>query len=222
MDASRTVISRNRSPDLPFDHSLNPYCGCEHGCIYCYARPTHAWLGLSPGLDFERRLFYKPAAAEQLRRELARPSYRPATLVLGANTGPYQPIERWLRITRAVLTVLQNCRHPVAVTTKSALILRDLDLLRAMAAGGCLAVQLSITTLNAELARRLESRAASPQHRLETIRALAQAGISVGVLISPLIPGLTDQDLERILEAAAQAAGATRAEGLLLRLPQEV
>lgn len=221
VDASRTVISRNRSPDLPFDRSLNPYRGCEHGCIYCYARPTHAWLGLSPGLDFERRLFYKPAAAEQLRRELARPGYRSATLVLGANTDPYQPIERQLRITRQVLTVLRDCRHPVAVTTKSALILRDLDLLGAMAADGCVAVQLSITTLDAGLARRLEPRAASPQRRLEVMRALARAGISVGVLVSPLIPGLTDQELERILEAAAQA-GASRAESLLLRLPLEV
>ncbi|MCB2263745.1 MAG: PA0069 family radical SAM protein [Candidatus Thiosymbion ectosymbiont of Robbea hypermnestra] len=221
VDASRTVISRNRSPDLPFDRSLNPYRGCEHGCIYCYARPTHAWLGLSPGLDFERRLFYKPAAAEQLRRELARPGYRPATLVLGANTDPYQPIERRLRITRQVLTVLRDCRHPVAVTTKSALILRDLDLLGAMAADGCVAVQFSITTLDAGLARRLEPRAASPQRRLEVMRALARAGISVGVLVSPLIPGLTDQELERILEAAARA-GASRAESLLLRLPLEV
>lgn len=221
VDASRTVISRNRSPDLPFDRSINPYRGCEHGCIYCYARPTHAWLGLSPGLDFERRLFYKPDAAEQLRRELARPSYRPAPIVLGANTDPYQPIERKLRITRQVLTVLQACRHPVVVTTKSALVLRDLDLLGAMAADRCATVQLSITTLDPDLARRLEPRAASPQRRLEAIHALTQAGIPVGVLVSPLIPGLTDQDLERILEAAARA-GASRAESMLLRLPLEV
>jgi len=221
VDTSRTIISRNRSPDVPFERSINPYRGCEHGCIYCYARPTHAWLGLSPGLDFERRLFYKPDAAEQLERELARPGYRPATIVLGAVTDPYQPIERRLLITRQVLEVLHACRHPVAVTTKSALVLRDLDLLGAMAADRCVAVQLSIATLDVELARRLEPRAATPQRRLETIRALAQAGISTGVLISPLIPGLTDQDLERVLEAAARA-GASRAGSLLIRLPLEL
>jgi len=221
VDTSRTIISRNRSPDVPFERSINPYRGCEHGCIYCYARPTHAWLGLSPGLDFERRLFYKPDAAEQLERELARPGYRPATIVLGAVTDPYQPIERRLLITRQVLEVLHACRHPVAVTTKSTLVLRDLDLLGAMAADRCAAVQLSIATLDVELARRLEPRAATPRRRLEAIRALAQAGISTGVLVSPLIPGLTDQDLERVLEAAARA-GAFRAGSLLIRLPLEL
>jgi len=221
VDTSRTIISWNRSPDVPFDRSINPYRGCEHGCIYCYARPTHAWLGLSPGLDFERRLFYKPDAAEQLKRELAKPGYRPATIVLGAVTDPYQPLERRLRITRQILEVLQACRHPVAVTTKSTLVLRDLDLLGAMAADRCAAVQLSIATLDAGLARCLGPRAASPQRRLDVIHELTQAGIPTGVLVSPLIPGLTDQDLERVLAAVARA-GASRAGGLLICLPLEV
>jgi DNA repair photolyase len=221
VDASRSVISRNRSPDIPFDRSVNPYRGCEHGCVYCYARPTHAWLGLSPGLDFETRLFYKPDAAQLLARELAAPGYRPATLVLGANTDPYQPVERRLRLTRRILEVLAECRHPVAITTKSAGVLRDLDLLAPMAQQRLAAVQVSITTLDKALARRLEPRAASPARRLEAIRALAEAGVPAGVLVSPVIPGLTDQDLERVLAAAAEA-GAVRAGSLLLRLPLEV
>jgi len=221
VDKSRTIISRNQSPDIPFDRSINPYRGCEHGCIYCYARPTHAWLGLSPGLDFESRLFYKPDAAFQLEHELAKPGYWPATIVLGSNTDPYQPIERELRITRSLLEVLRDCRHPVAVTTKSALVLRDLDLLAEMAADGLAAAQISITTLDAGLARRLEPRAASPKRRLAAIAELARAGVPASVLVSPLIPGLTDQDLERVLEAAAQA-GATRAGSLLIRLPLEI
>ena len=221
IDSSRQVISYNRSPDIPFDRSVNPYRGCEHGCIYCYARPTHAWLGLSPGLDFERRLFYKPDATAQLRRELAKPGYRPATLVLGANTDPYQPIERRLGITREVLQVLSDCGHPAAITTKSALVLRDLDLLRPMAERRLIAVQVSITTLDDTLARRLEPRAASPRRRLRAVGELAAAGIPVGVLVSPLIPGLTDADLERIVELAA-AAGAARAGALLIRLPLEI
>jgi len=221
IDRSRRVISRNQSPDLPFDRSINPYRGCEHGCIYCYARPTHAWLGLSPGLDFERKLFHKPDAAEQLRRELAAPSYRPATLVLGANTDPYQPIERRLGRTRELLEVLSDCGHPVALTTKSALVLRDLDLLEDMARRRIVAVQLSVTTLDRELARRLEPRAAAPHRRLEAIAALSEAGVPAGVLVSPVIPGLTDSDLERIIALAAKA-GATRAGALLIRLPLEV
>jgi len=221
VDKSRSIISRNQSPDIPFDRSINPYRGCEHGCIYCYARPTHAWLGLSPGLDFESRLFYKPDAASQLRRELAKPGYEPAPLVLGANTDPYQPVERKLRITRQLLEILRDCRHPVAVTTKSALVLRDLDLLEEMAADRLAAVQISITTLDAGLARCLEPRAASPQRRLEAIRALADAAVPTGLLVSPLIPGLTEQDLERVLKAASEA-GATRAGALLIRLPREV
>lgn len=221
IDTSRSIISHNDSPDIPFDRSVNPYRGCEHGCIYCYARPTHAWLGLSPGLDFERRLFHKPDAAAQLRRALAKPGYRPATLVLGANTDPYQPIERRLGSTRAILEVLLEARHPVAITTKSALVLRDLALLRELAAADLVAVQMSITTLDAELARRLEPRAASPQRRLRALGELAAVGIPTGVLVSPLIPGLTDQDMEAIVAAAA-AAGAVRAGALLVRLPLEV
>jgi DNA repair photolyase len=221
VDTSRSLISYNQSPDIPFDRSVNPYRGCEHGCIYCYARPTHAWLGLSPGLDFETRLFRKPDAAGQLERELAAPGYRPATLVLGANTDPYQPVERRLGTTRAVLQVLHDCRHPVAITTKSALVLRDLDLLVPMAELGLVAVQISVTTLDAHLARRLEPRAASPERRLEVVQTLARAGVPVGVLVSPLIPGLTDADLERILERSA-AAGVSRAGCLLIRLPREV
>ena len=221
LDASRTVISYNQSPDIPFDRSLNPYRGCEHGCIYCYARPSHAWLGLSPGLDFETRLFYKPDAAAQLERELAAPGYRPAPLALGANTDPYQPIERRYRVTRAVLQVLADCRHPLTITTKSALVLRDLDLLVPLARQRLAAVLVSVTTLDRALARRLEPRAATPERRLEVIGALAQAGVPVGVLVSPLIPGLTDDDLERILARAAQA-GATRAASILIRLPLEL
>jgi len=221
VDTSRSVISYNRSPDIPFDRAVNPYRGCEHGCIYCYARPSHAWLGLSPGLDFETRLFYKPNAADLLERELAGPGYKPDTLVLGSSTDPYQPVERRLGLTRRILEVLAACRHPVAITTKSAGVLRDLDLLVPMAAARLTAVQVSITTLDPELARRLEPRAASPARRLEAIRALAEAGVPVGVLVSPLIPGLTDSDLERVLEAAAEA-GATRAGSLLVRLPMEI
>ncbi|MCU0835577.1 MAG: PA0069 family radical SAM protein [Chromatiaceae bacterium] len=221
IDASRTIISRNQSPDIPFDRSVNPYRGCEHGCIYCYARPTHAYLGLSPGLDFESRLFYKPDAAHQLAAELGAPGYRPATLVLGANTDPYQPVERRLGVTRAILQVLAESRHPVAITTKAALVLRDLDLLVPMAEQRLAAVQVSLTTLDGQLARRLEPRAASPQRRLEVIRTLSEAGVPVGVLVSPVIPGLTDDHLERVLEAAAEA-GATRAGSLLIRLPLEL
>jgi DNA repair photolyase len=221
IDVSRSIISFNESPDIPFDRSVNPYRGCEHGCIYCYARPTHAWLGLSPGLDFERRLFHKPDAAQQLRRALARRDYRPATLVLGANTDPYQPIERHLEGTRAILEVLLEARHPVAITTKSSLVLRDLDLLQALAAERLAAVQVSVTTLDAKLARLLEPRATAPRRRLRAVAELAAAGVPTGVLVSPLIPGLTDHHLEQIV-AAASAAGAERAGALLLRLPLEV
>jgi DNA repair photolyase len=221
VDASRTIISHNRSPDVPFDRSINPYRGCEHGCIYCYARPTHAWLGLSPGLDFESRLFYKPDAGRQLTRELSKPNYAPATLVLGANTDPYQPVEQRLRVTREILEVLAACRHPVVLTTKSGLILRDLDLLAEMAGQRLAAVNVSITTLEPALARRLEPRAAAPARRLEVVRTLAEAGVPVGVLVAPLIPAINDHELERIL-AAAKAAGASRAETLLLRLPLEL
>jgi DNA repair photolyase len=221
VDASRTVISHNRSPDLPFDQSLNPYRGCEHGCIYCYARPSHAWLGLSPGLDFESRLFAKPAAADLLRRELARPSYRCRPLALGTNTDPYQPIEREWRITRAVLELMRDSRHPVSIVTKSALIERDLDVLAELAQQGLVRVMISVTTLDRELARRMEPRAAAPQRRLQAMRALADAGVPVGVLAAPVIPALNDAELETILAASA-AAGADSAGWEFLRLPQEV
>ncbi|MGB0126309.1 MAG: PA0069 family radical SAM protein [Rhodocyclaceae bacterium] len=220
-DEARSVISWNESPDIPFDRSINPYRGCEHGCIYCYARPTHAYLGLSPGLDFERKLFFKRDAAAVLRRELARPGYRPATIVIGANTDPYQPIERRLGLTRSILEVLRDCGHPLGVTTKSALIERDLDILSAMARDGLASASISVTTLDQGLARRLEPRAATPKRRLEAIAALAEAGVPTGVLVSPVIPALTDQDIERVLQAAA-AAGAVFAACTLIRLPAEV
>ncbi|MDX2102525.1 MAG: PA0069 family radical SAM protein [Alphaproteobacteria bacterium] len=219
-DTSRTVIARNDSPDIPFDQSLNPYRGCEHGCVYCFARPTHAWLGLSPGLEFETKLLAKRDAARLLEKALRRPGYRCQVLVLGSNTDPYQPIERQERITRSVLEVLAAFQHPVAIITKSALVTRDLDLLAPMAAAGLASVGVSITTLEPSLARTLEPRAASPQRRLDTIRQLAAAGVPSAVLASPMIPGLNDHELERILEAAAEA-GATTASMLLLRLPLE-
>jgi DNA repair photolyase len=220
-DASRSVLVYNQSPDLPFDRSLNPYRGCEHGCIYCFARPTHAYLGLSPGLDFETRLFSKPDAAALLETALRKPGYRPATLALGVNTDAYQPLERRLGITRSVLEVLQRFRHPLAIVTKSALVERDIDILREMAADHLVSVHLSVTTLDGELARRLEPRAAAPHRRLRTIGRLAAAGIPVSVLAAPVIPVLTDPELEAIL-AAATDAGARSASYILLRLPLEV
>ncbi|GBD42700.1 hypothetical protein HRbin40_00155 [bacterium HR40] len=221
LDRSRTVLARNESPDIPFDRSVNPYRGCEHGCIYCYARPTHNWLGFSSGLDFETKILVKPEAAELLRHELARPGYRCAPIALGTNTDPYQPLERRLRVTRSILELLAACRHPVGIVTKSAGVLRDLDLLVPMARDGLASVFLSITTLDAALARRLEPRAAAPHRRLEAIRALASAGVPTGVMVAPVIPALTDHELERILEAAAEA-GAERAGWILLRLPHDV
>ena len=221
LDHSRRVISWNESPDLPFDRSLNPYRGCEHGCIYCYARPSHAQLGLSPGLEFETRLVYKPDTAARLREELARPGYRCAAIALGAVTDAYQPIERRLGITRQVLEVLRETHHPVSVVTKSALIERDVDLLADMAAQGLAEVALSITTLNDSLARRLEPRAAAPQRRLQVMARLADAGVPVSVMVAPVIPVLTDPELEAILQAA-HAHGARSAQYILLRLPQEV
>jgi len=221
VDHSRTVIAYNRSPDVPFDRSINPYRGCEHGCIYCFARPTHAYLDCSPGLDFETRLFYKPAAVDLLRRELARPGYRAAPIAIGVNTDAWQPVERRLGITRRILEVLADCRHPCATVTKSALIERDIDLLAGMAEQRLIHVMVSITTLDRGLARRMEPRAAAPQRRLEVIRRLAGAGIPVGVLVAPVIPVLTDPELEAIL-GAARAAGATAAGYILLRLPHEV
>ncbi len=220
-DASRTVIARNTSPDVPFDRSLNPYRGCEHGCIYCFARPTHAYLGLSPGLDFESRLFYKPDAAKLLAQELGRPGYRCAVLAMGTNTDPYQPAERDKRITRDILEVLRDHNHPVGIVTKSALVLRDIDILAPMAERGLAQVCVSVTTLDRSLARRMEPRAATPARRLDAISGLSAAGIPTGVMAAPVIPALTDHELENIL-AAAHAAGADFASYIVLRLPLEI
>ncbi|HUN93210.1 MAG TPA: PA0069 family radical SAM protein [Burkholderiaceae bacterium] len=220
-ERARSIISRNDSPDIPFEHSINPYRGCEHGCVYCYARPTHAYLGLSPGLDFETRLYAKPNAAAVLEDELRRPGYVPKWIALGANTDPYQPIERRLQITRAVLRVLSEFNHPVGITTKSALCERDIDILAPMAAKGLARVLVSVGTLDAEIARRMEPRASSPTRRIEAIGRLAAAGIPAGVIVAPIIPALTDPDLERVLEAA-RGAGAATASYTVLRLPLEV
>jgi DNA repair photolyase len=219
--SARSIIARNDSPDVPFSQSINPYQGCEHGCVYCYARPSHAYLDLSPGLDFETRLYAKTNAAELLRRELARPGYVCEPMALGTNTDVYQPIERRLRITRSILEVLAECDHPVTIVTKSALVERDIDLLSPMAAKRLARVFVSVTTLDGGLARRMEPRAAAPHRRLATIRALSAAGIPVGVMVAPVIPQINDRDLEAILEAAANN-GATSAGWVMLRLPHEV
>jgi DNA repair photolyase len=221
IEQARSIISRNQSPDIPFDRSVNPYRGCEHGCVYCYARPTHAYLGLSPGVDFETRLYAKINAAELLDAELRRPGYRAAVLALGANTDPYQPVEEKQRITRGVLEVLTAFGHPVTITTKSALVLRDVDILQDLARRNLVRVQFSVATLDRSIARTLEPRASTPARRLEALRALAQAGVPTGVIVAPLIPALTDPDLETVLEAAA-AAGAVHASFNVLRLPLEV
>jgi len=218
---ARTIIARNDSPDIPFTQSVNPYQGCEHGCIYCYARPSHAYLDLSPGLDFETRLFAKPDAAALLTAELAKPGYACDPIALGANTDPYQPIEREWKITRSVIEVLAACDHPLTITTKGVLIERDLDLLAAMAKKRLVRVFVSIAMLDRDLARRLDPRAPAPQRRLQIVTALREAGVPVGVNVAPVIPQLTDKDLEAILEGAA-AAGATHAGYTLLRLPREV
>jgi DNA repair photolyase len=218
---ARSIISRNDSPDIPFDRSINPYAGCEHGCIYCYARPSHARLGLSPGLDFETRIFAKTNAAALLRAELRRPGYVPALIALGANTDPYQPAERKLEITRAVVQVLSDFNHPVGITTKSALVTRDIDLLAPMAAKRLVRVYMSIGTLDPALARILDPRAPAPARRLEAVRRLVDAGIPTGVLHSPVIPAINDKDIEAVLGAAAQA-GAESADYVMLRLPLEV
>jgi DNA repair photolyase len=221
VDATRTIIARNASPDIGFDRSINPYRGCEHGCIYCYARPSHAYLGLSPGLDFETRIFYKPQAAALLAAELRQRGYRCRPIALGSNTDPYQPSERRLGVTRAILEVLRDFRHPVTIVTKSALVQRDLDILTDMARDRLAVVTVSVTTLDRDLARRLEPRAATPQRRLETIAALAAAGVPTGVLSAPMIPALNDSEMEDIL-ARAHAAGARTAGYTLLRLPLEL
>ena len=215
------VISYNRSPDLPFDRAINPYRGCEHGCTYCFARPTHAWLGLSPGLDFETRLIARPGAPARLDAELRARGYRVAPIAIGTNTDPYQPIERQYRITRACLEVLDRFNHPVAVVTKGALIEDDIERLAGMAARGLAKVGISVTTLDADLARRLEPRAPAPTRRLETIRRLGAAGVPVRIMVSPVVPGLTDPEIEAILQAG-QEAGADAASWIMLRLPHEV
>ena len=221
LDASRTIISRNDSPDVGFGQSINPYRGCEHGCVYCFARPTHAYLGLSPGLDFESRLFYKPNAPELLKKELSHPRYRCEPLALGINTDAYQPVESGIGLTRRILEVLADCRHPVSLITKSSLIERDIDLLAEMARKNLAHVFVSITTLDPELGHRLEPRAAIPSRRLETIRNLSGAGIPVGVLVAPVIPVLTEPELETLLKES-RAAGAAGAGYVLLRLPLEL
>ena len=220
-DATRTIIARNQSPDISFDQSINPYRGCEHGCVYCFARPTHAYMGLSPGLDFETKLFAKQGAAELLEQELANPNYKPQTIAIGTNTDPYQPIERTRRVMRSVLEVLHRTSHPVAIVTKSNLVTRDIDLLAPMAAEGLAKVAISITTLDPVLARKMEPRAPTPAKRLEAIRQLSAAGIPVAVMVAPILPGLTDHEIEKIL-AAAWEAGAREAGYVLLRLPLEV
>jgi len=221
LDSTRTIIARNDSPDIGFDRSINPYRGCEHGCVYCFARPTHAYLGLSPGLDFESRIFVKPDAARLLAAELAKPGYVCRTIAMGTNTDPYQPAERRYEITRAILEILRAHRHPVSIVTKSALVQRDIDILAEMAEQRLATVMVSVTTLDRALARRMEPRAATPQRRLETVRALADAGIPTGVLAAPMIPALNDAELEAILTAAKEA-GAMSAGYVVLRLPLEL
>jgi DNA repair photolyase len=221
VEKPRTIITRNESPDISFDRSINPYRGCEHGCVYCFARPTHAYMGLSPGLDFESKLFAKPDAARLLERELAKEGYQPKIIAIGTNTDPYQPIEKKWRIMREVLEVLEAYNHPVGIVTKSALVARDIDILSRMAEKGLAKVALSVTTLDRTLARTMEPRAATPPKRLETIRILAESGIPASVMVAPIIPGLNDQEIERILDSA-RAAGAREAGYVILRLPLEV
>ena len=221
VERPKTILTRNKSPDIPFDRSINAYRGCEHGCIYCFARPTHAFHDLSPGLDFETKLFAKPEAASLLRTELAKSSYRCAPIAMGTNTDPYQPIERDWRITRDCIAVLAACDHPLMITTKSDRVTRDIDLLGPMAAKGLVSVMVSVTSLDPKIAMTLEPRAPSPHKRLAAIRALADAGIPVQVSVSPLIPAITDHETEAILKAAAEA-GATRCSFIPVRLPHEV
>ncbi|WP_338016715.1 PA0069 family radical SAM protein [Oleomonas cavernae] len=220
-DKSRTIITRNDSPDISFDRSINPYRGCEHGCTYCFARPTHAYLGFSPGIDFESRILAKPDAARLLEGELGARSYACRPIAMGTNTDPYQPVEKKLRITRGILEVLERWNHPLTIVTKSALVQRDIDILGRMARLNLAKVALSVTTLDRRLARRMEPRAATPEKRLETIKALSAAGVPVGVMTAPMIPGLNDHEMEAILEAAAKA-GATIAGYVMLRLPLEI
>ncbi len=218
---ARRIITRNESPDIGFDRSINPYRGCEHGCIYCFARPTHAFLGLSPGLDFETKLFAKTNAGQALERELADPAYRVETIAIGTNTDPYQPIERRYRIMRRILEVLSAANHPVGIVTKSALVLRDLDILKSMAERGLVKMALSVTTLDRKLARAMEPRASTPDKRLETLERLVDAGVPAAVMVAPVIPGLNDMEMERILERAS-SIGVKNAGYVLLRLPLEI
>jgi DNA repair photolyase len=220
-DRARGIITTNNSPDIPFEQSINPYRGCEHGCIYCYARPSHAYMGLSAGIDFETKLFYKADAGRVLEEELARPGYVCKPITVGANTDPYQPVERKMLVTRSVLEVLARTRHPVSIISKSAMVLRDLDILTDMARDGLVSVAISITTLNAETKRSLEPRTASPLARLRAVRELNAAGVPTGVMVAPIIPAITDHEMEAILEAAAEA-GAHWAAYVLLRLPYEI
>ncbi|MEQ1937472.1 PA0069 family radical SAM protein [Mesorhizobium sp. CN5-321] len=221
VEKPRTIITRNTSPDISFDRSINPYRGCEHGCVYCFARPTHSFMGLSPGLDFESKLFAKPDAARLLDKELSKEGYQPRTIAIGTNTDPYQPVERQWRIMREILEVLEARSHPVGIVTKSALVTRDIDILSRMAERGLAKVALSVTTLDRKLARTMEPRASTPTKRLEAIRQLADAGIPASVMVAPIIPGLTDPEIERILDSA-RAVGAREAGYVLLRLPLEV
>lgn len=220
-DSTRHIIAWNKSPDIPFDRSINPYRGCEHGCIYCFARPSHAYLGFSPGLDFETQIVFKPNAAKLLRQELAAKGYRPATLSMGTNTDPYQPVERELKITRGILEVLLETRHPLGIVTKNHLVTRDIDILSEMAKLGLVKVFVSLTTLDRKLARAMEPRASTPPKRLEAIKMLNDAGIPAGVMTAPMIPAVNDMELERLLEAAWEA-GAREAGWVLLRLPFEL
>src|SRR4051812_1807378 len=221
VDSTRKIITRNESPDISFDRSINPYRGCEHGCVYCFARPTHAYLGMSPGLDFESKLFVKPDAPALLEKELSATNYQVRTIAIGTNTDPYQPIERKYQVMRGILEVLERAGHPVGIVTKSALVLRDLDILSRMAERNLAKVALSVTTLDAKLARTMEPRAATPGRRLEALRQLAQAGVPTTVMVAPVIPALTDMEMERILEAA-HTAGVGEAGYVLLRLPLEL
>ncbi len=220
-DRAKGVITTNDSPDIGFEQSINPYRGCEHGCIYCYARPSHAYMGLSAGLDFETKLFYKHDAAKVLEQELARPRYVCKPIMLGSNTDPYQPVERRLQVTRSILTVLAKCRHPVSIVTKGVLVARDVDLLAELASQNLASVVMSLTSLDVDVKRTLEPRAASPQARLKVMRQLVAAGVPTGVLVAPVVPAITDHEMERILEAAKEA-GASGAGYVLLRLPYEV
>jgi DNA repair photolyase len=220
-ELAKTIISRNQNPDISFDQSINPYRGCEHGCSYCYARPNHAYVGLSPGVDFETKLFVKANAAELLEKEFSKPSYRPRTIMLGGVTDIYQPIERGYGVTRSILQVMERWRHPVALITKSQLVIRDLDILGPMAERGLAKAAISVTTLERRISRVMEPRAAAPHRRIEAIRALAQAGVPATVMVAPIIPGINDSEIEAILEEAARA-GATGAGYVVLRLPLEI